>query len=108
MLCLLSGRYPFFRCFDDMTALAQIISLFGKQRVTDSTKQLGKLSTPKDELKYTFLNYVKRESQWISKDCQSRWGRLNQHVSEKNLKIVHCQKMRAVIPDILKNTPSTE
>lgn len=42
MLCLLSGRYPFFRCFDDMTALAQIVSLFGKQRVMDSSKHLGK------------------------------------------------------------------
>ncbi|XP_028394770.1 cell division cycle 7-related protein kinase-like [Dendronephthya gigantea] len=41
-LCLLSGKYPFFRCADDMTALAQIITVFGKQRVMESTKHLGK------------------------------------------------------------------
>jgi cell division control protein 7 len=42
MLCLLSGKYPFFRCMDDMTAIAQIITVFGKQRVVESTKHLGK------------------------------------------------------------------
>lgn len=42
MLCLLSGKYPFFRCGDDMTALAQIIVVFGKQRVMECTKHLGK------------------------------------------------------------------
>ena len=42
MLCLLSGKYPFFRCTDDMTALAQIMTVFGKKRVVESTKDLGK------------------------------------------------------------------
>ena len=42
MLCLLSGKYPFFRCADDMTAMAQIMTVFGKKRVMESTKHLGK------------------------------------------------------------------
>ena len=45
LLCLLSGRYPFFRCYDDMTALAQIVTLFGKRRVMDNAKHIGKFST---------------------------------------------------------------
>ena len=42
MLCLLSGKYPFFRCADDMAALAQIMTVFGKERVVGCTKDLGK------------------------------------------------------------------
>ncbi|XP_046845916.1 probable cell division control protein 7 homolog 2 [Xenia sp. Carnegie-2017] len=42
LLCLLTGKYPFFRCADDMTALAQIMTVFGKQRVVESAKFLGK------------------------------------------------------------------
>lgn len=42
LLCLLTGKYPFFRCADDMTALAQIMTVFGKQRVVESAKLLGK------------------------------------------------------------------
>lgn len=64
MLCLLSGRYPFFRCYDDMTALAQLISLFGKQRIMACSKHLGKffkdiLSTflwlPEDSLNISWV-----------------------------------------------------
>lgn len=41
-LCLLSGRYPFFRANDDMTALAQIISIFGSEEVKKSALSYGK------------------------------------------------------------------
>ncbi|XP_045188240.2 cell division cycle 7-related protein kinase-like [Mercenaria mercenaria] len=41
-LSLLSGRYPFFRANDDLTALAQIISTFGSEAVKDAAKACGK------------------------------------------------------------------
>lgn len=41
-LSLLSGRYPFFRANDDMTALAQIISIMGSEEVSKSAKAYGK------------------------------------------------------------------
>jgi cell division control protein 7 len=41
-LSLLSGRYPFFRANDDMTALAQIISIMGSEEVLESAKAYGK------------------------------------------------------------------
>lgn len=41
-LSLLSGRYPFFRANDDLTALAQIISTFGTEAVKDAAKACGK------------------------------------------------------------------
>lgn len=39
---LLSGRYPFFRNIDDMTALAEIITVLGTKRVTKAAKELNK------------------------------------------------------------------
>ena len=39
---LLSGRYPFFRNIDDMTALAEIIAVLGTRRVTKAAKDLNK------------------------------------------------------------------
>ena len=44
-LCLLSGRYPFFRAPDDLSALAQIIALMGTTEYTRAARQLGELST---------------------------------------------------------------
>ncbi|KAL5015720.1 hypothetical protein ScPMuIL_005309 [Solemya velum] len=41
-LSLLSGRYPFFRANDDVTALAQIISIMGSEEVQESAKAYGK------------------------------------------------------------------
>jgi cell division control protein 7 len=41
-LSLLSGRYPFFRANDDLTALAQIISTFGSEAVKNAAKACGK------------------------------------------------------------------
>ncbi|KAL4218644.1 Cell division control protein 7 [Mactra antiquata] len=41
-LSLLSGRYPFFRANDDMTALAQIVSTFGSEQVKEAAKACGK------------------------------------------------------------------
>lgn len=40
-LSLLSGRYPFFRANDDMTALAQIVSTFGSEQVKEAAKACG-------------------------------------------------------------------
>lgn len=39
---LLSGRYPFFRCMDDMTCLAEIITLIGSSKVKRAASALGK------------------------------------------------------------------
>lgn len=40
--CLLCGRYPFFRNIDDMTSLAEIITVLGSKRVKKAAKVLGK------------------------------------------------------------------
>jgi cell division control protein 7 len=40
--CLLSGRYPFFRNIDDMTSLAEIMTVLGSKRVQKAAKDLGK------------------------------------------------------------------
>ncbi|XP_078463480.1 cell division cycle 7-related protein kinase-like [Lampetra planeri] len=42
-LCLLSGRYPFFKTSDDLTALAQIIALRGSAEVAAAAKACGKM-----------------------------------------------------------------
>ena len=42
-LSLLSGRYPFFRANDDMTALAQIISTIGSDTVKEAAHACGML-----------------------------------------------------------------
>ena len=44
-ISLLSGRYPFFRNTDDMTSLAEIITLLGTRRVSRAAKKLGKVIT---------------------------------------------------------------
>ena len=41
LLCILSGRYPFFRAQDDMTALIQIMRLMGTAACKDAAKALG-------------------------------------------------------------------
>lgn len=39
---ILSGRYPFFRCMDDMTCIAEIVTIFGSSRVRRAAAALGK------------------------------------------------------------------
>lgn len=41
MACLLSGHSPFLRDVDDTVSLAEIITIFGSQRVTQAAKALG-------------------------------------------------------------------
>ena len=41
-LCLLSGTYPFFKPKDDITAIIQIITLFGSQKCVETAQLLGK------------------------------------------------------------------
>ena len=43
LLCILSGRYPFFRAQDDMTAFIQIMRLMGTAACKESAKALGEL-----------------------------------------------------------------
>ena len=43
LLCLLSGRYPFFKAHDDMSAMAQIVGLFGSAKCTEAAKSLGEI-----------------------------------------------------------------
>ena len=38
LLCLLSGRYPFFKAHDDMSAMAQIVALFGSEECIAAAK----------------------------------------------------------------------
>ena len=40
-LSLLSGRYPFFKAPDDMTALAQIIAVVGSDNVVKGAASIG-------------------------------------------------------------------
>ncbi|KAJ7334538.1 Cell division control protein 7 [Desmophyllum pertusum] len=42
LLCILSGRYPFFRAYDDMTSLAQIMTLCGTDTAAKAAFALGK------------------------------------------------------------------
>uniref|UniRef100_L7M4T5 non-specific serine/threonine protein kinase n=1 Tax=Rhipicephalus pulchellus TaxID=72859 RepID=L7M4T5_RHIPC len=44
-LSLLSGRYPFFRAQDDLTALAEIITVIGSVPVQIAAEKMGKLLT---------------------------------------------------------------
>ena len=41
LLCILSGRYPFFRAQDDLTALIQIMRLMGTAACRGAAKALG-------------------------------------------------------------------
>ncbi|XP_011307008.1 cell division cycle 7-related protein kinase [Fopius arisanus] len=42
MLCILSATQPFFRCPDDCTALAEVTTLFGTEKMTACARKLGK------------------------------------------------------------------
>lgn len=41
LLCILSGCYPFFRSPDDLTALAEIMTVFGTDKIKETAKRLG-------------------------------------------------------------------
>lgn len=43
LLCILSGCYPFFRSPDDLTALAEIMTVFGTDKIKETAKRLGRL-----------------------------------------------------------------
>ncbi|XP_023708827.1 cell division cycle 7-related protein kinase [Cryptotermes secundus] len=45
LLCILSGCYPFFRSPDDLSALAEIMTLFGTERIKKLAVKLGRLVT---------------------------------------------------------------
>lgn len=44
LLCILSGRYPFFRAQDDLTAFIQIMRLLGTVACKEAAKALGEHS----------------------------------------------------------------
>lgn len=44
LLCILSGRYPFFRAQDDLTAFIQIMRLMGTVACKEAAKALGEHS----------------------------------------------------------------
>ena len=44
-LSILSGRYPFFKAQDDMTALAQIMSIVGTEEMKMAAREYGKIDT---------------------------------------------------------------
>ena len=41
-LSILSGRYPFFKAQDDMTALMQIMSIFGSDAMVMAAERYGR------------------------------------------------------------------
>lgn len=41
LLCLLSGKYPFFKANDDLTAMMQIVNLMGSRECEEAAKQFG-------------------------------------------------------------------
>ena len=41
LLSIMSGTYPFFRSPDDITALAEMITVFGSEKVKEIAKKLG-------------------------------------------------------------------
>ena len=43
LLCVLSGRYPFFKAHDDLSAMAQIISLMGSKKCTEAARSCGEM-----------------------------------------------------------------
>ncbi|XP_069947600.1 cell division cycle 7-related protein kinase-like isoform X2 [Cherax quadricarinatus] len=51
LLCLLSGRYPFFRAADDLSTLAEIITILGTSAVRKAAAKLGKLLTCSEDRK---------------------------------------------------------
>ncbi|XP_054262926.1 cell division cycle 7-related protein kinase [Macrosteles quadrilineatus] len=42
MLCILSGCYPFFRSPDDITALSELITIFGSSAIVNLARKLGR------------------------------------------------------------------
>ena len=42
-LSILTGRYPFFKAQDDMTALAQIMSIVGTEEMKKASRAYGEL-----------------------------------------------------------------
>ena len=42
LLSFLSGRYPFFKAKDDLSSLAQIITVFGSKEAADAGSLMGK------------------------------------------------------------------
>lgn len=46
---LLTKKYPFFRNTDDLTSLAEIISIFGTERVHKAAQALGKQMTSSEK-----------------------------------------------------------
>lgn len=65
---LLSGRYPFFRCTDDITCLAEIITVIGSSRIKKAAAELGKTiiisrnSMPPMNLRKICINLKKSSS----------------------------------------------
>ncbi|PSN34353.1 Cell division cycle 7-related protein kinase [Blattella germanica] len=45
LLCILSGCYPFFRSPDDLTALAEMMSVFGTEGIRSVAVKLGRMVT---------------------------------------------------------------
>jgi cell division control protein 7 len=41
-ISILSGSYPFFRSPDDMTALAELVTLFGSKTISETAMRLGR------------------------------------------------------------------
>lgn len=64
-LCILSGRYPFFRAYDDMLSLAQIMTLCGTSKAAKAAFELG-----------MYFNLISWFSQWFSVVTLTRGGGL--------------------------------
>jgi len=76
LLSLLSGRYPFFQAHDDLSAMMQLVALFGSTECEQAAKNLGKdfcclPSHPAQNLRVVCQNLRSRISSALSENTCS-------------------------------------
>eukprot|EP00731_Ephydatia_muelleri_P023763 Em0016g34a len=71
LICLLSGKYPFFKAHDDLTALAQVIGLLGSKRCAKAAEACGKELTTSPEIPACNLRTLCQSlrASLVSQDC---------------------------------------
>ena len=73
-LSLLSGKYPFFKSSNDITAMMQIVSLFGSQQCQEAANHIGKeLHLPPDYHAHNLSEVCStlKHSEIVNKACET-------------------------------------
>ncbi|XP_068740030.1 cell division cycle 7-related protein kinase-like [Montipora capricornis] len=104
-LCILSGRYPFFKAYDDLTGLAQIMTLCGTDEAAKAAFNLGKdvsfsSDCPAANLKTLCTKLRSRASKNASVKCC-----VNQSTSSKRLKRKSSSVSDSQSQDTLESNP---